>query len=166
MEQQLKQRIVGAIVLVLLAVIFLPMLFEDALQHDRIFETKAPPFPKREFEARLRQMQEATLAAGKRAMAQVSPEPSVPIPSAWVVQVGSFSLAGNAKQMVKQLRQAGFPAFIDDAQGASKKNLFRVLIGPALKKGKAKQWKEELQDKLGLSGFVIAHPVGGEKSNF
>ncbi len=166
MEQQLKQRIVGAIVLVLLAVIFLPMLFEDALQHDRIFETKAPPFPKRDFEARLRQMQETTLAAGKRAMAEVSPRPSVPIPSAWVVQVGSFSLADNAKLMAEQLRQAGFPAFIDDVPGGAKKNLFRVLVGPALKKGRALQWKAELQKRLGLSGFVIAHAVGEEKSNF
>ena len=160
MEQRLKQRLVGAAVLVLLAIIFLPMLFEDALEQDRIFDAQPPTFPKQEFEARLRQMQETTAEAGKQALARFKSLPNVPVPSAWAVQAGSFAQAENATLMRDQLRQAGFPAFVEEASGSSKKSLYRVLVGPALEKDKALQWQAELQKTPGLSSFVVSHSLG------
>ncbi|RLA20153.1 MAG: hypothetical protein DRQ61_10425 [Gammaproteobacteria bacterium] len=55
MNQHLKQRIVGAIVLVSIAIIFVPMLFEERseLGNLSISETNIPEFPVKKFEEKV-----------------------------------------------------------------------------------------------------------------
>lgn len=157
MESRLKQRLVGAIVVTLLGVIFLPMIFEDALEHDRIFENDPPPFPTRAFESGIAEMQSEVTEASKGELGKIAARPSVPVASAWALQVGSFAQVDNAKLLRDKLRKAGFPAFVEAGENQQDR-LFRVLVGPTLTKDQAVGWQKELQEKLNLDGYVVNHP--------
>ncbi len=62
MDERLKRRLVGATVLVSLAVIFVPMLLEDGpVVSTTIDETNIPPRPDREFSSRVMPMEEDSL---------------------------------------------------------------------------------------------------------
>jgi len=63
MERRLKERLTGAAVLVMLAVIFIPMILDDSVDTDTsIRATNIPPRPKTEFTSRIAPLKEAELA--------------------------------------------------------------------------------------------------------
>ncbi len=142
MDERLKRRLVGGAVLALLAVIFLPMLFEDALNRPPTLEEPLPELP----------------APGELPLPSVvSPPPRLPLASAWVVQVGSFARSDNAAKLEASLRDAGFPAFVDTV--TTPKGLrYRVRVGPVLDKDEAARLAERIHERLGLKGFVASHP--------
>jgi len=142
MDERLKRRLVGGAVLVLLAVIFLPMLFEDALNRPPDLEDGLPEPP----------------APGELPPVSVVPSvPRLPLASAWAVQVGSFAKADNAAKLEARLRGAGFPAFVDPVAGP-KGIRYRVRVGPVLDKSEAVKLAERIHERLGLKGFVVSHP--------
>ncbi len=134
--------------LVLLAVIFVPMLFEDALQHEGSFKQAFP------LENSL-----PDTASPKSVSIPPAPVPTVPripLPSAWAIQVGSFSSPENAKALVVKLKAKGFAAFIVPPAAADKP-LYRVRVGPVLEKERAASMSELIQKQMGLKGFVVPH---------
>ncbi len=66
------------------------------------------------------------------------------------IQAGSFNKKENAQALADKLRKQGMPASI-----VAKGDLFRVKIGPALDKTKAKDMKSKL-DKQNIKGLVYA----------
>ncbi len=66
------------------------------------------------------------------------------------IQAGSFSKKENAQTLVEKLRKQGMPASI-----VTKGDLFRVKIGPALDKAKAKEMKAKL-DKQNIKGLLTS----------
>lgn len=142
MDVKLKRRLVGGAVLVLLAVIFLPMLFEDALNRSPGFEETLPEPP----------------PPGELPRISVVPSgPNLPLASAWAVQLGSFSQVDNARRLEAELRDAGFPAFVDamkTPQGA----MYRVRVGPVLDKNEATRLAARIRERVGMKGFVVSHP--------
>ncbi|GAB4353158.1 MAG: hypothetical protein Kow0060_03390 [Methylohalobius crimeensis] len=140
MDLRLKRRLVGAAVLVLLAVIFLPMMFEDALRDESDFSPPLTELP----------------LAEEPSLPQVSTS-QVPLPADWAVQVGSFSQADNADSLQNRLRQAGFAAFIEKVK-AEEGVMYRVRVGPYLDKDKAEAMAAEIKQRLALDGFVVPHP--------
>ncbi len=142
MDERLKRRLIGGAVLALLAVIFLPMLFEDALNHPPALEDGLPEPP----------------APGELPVVSVVPSPpKLPLASAWTVQVGSFAQADNAAKLEARLRDAGFPAFVDTVS-SSKGIRYRVRVGPVLDKDEAVKLAERIHERMGLKGFVVSHP--------
>ncbi len=64
MEQELKERLVGAAVLVILAVIFIPMILDDTSDTDNeITKSNIPPKPESNFTSRIVPIQEAEIKA-------------------------------------------------------------------------------------------------------
>jgi len=142
MDLRLKRRLVGGAVLILLAVIFLPMLFEDALRERSPFDVPVPEPP----------------APGELpAVSVVSPRPQVPLPSAWAVQVGSFSQVDNARKLEVKLRDAGFAAFVEAVANPGG-TLYRVRVGPLLDKSEAAALADRIKEKTGMEGLVVPHP--------
>ncbi|BCX83004.1 DedD protein [Methylomarinovum caldicuralii] len=142
MDLQLKRRLVGGAVLVFLAVIFLPMLFEDGLRSPSPFDRTMPEPP----------------APGEAPARIVVPDrPHLPLSSGWAVQVGSFSSAANADALVARLRQAGFPAYVARLDRAGE-SLYRVRVGPVLRREEAETLARRLRERFGLKGFVVSHP--------
>ena len=216
MERQRKERLVGAAVLIMLAVIFIPMVLDNSVQPESgITATNIPPQPEGEFTSRViplttpnsggREVESdakaGTAPAGESAAAPaavlekpagtvapaalppapagaaVSPVVSAPASppakdtpakagqaqppavgvTAWVVQLGSFASAENAESLNKKLRQSGYSSFVEPLQqGATK--VFRVRVGPELRRSSAQSVRDRLQATLGLDGIVVPYP--------
>lgn len=173
MEEGLKKRLIGAAVLASLAVIFVPMLVEEPV--DKAELVRMPQAPEaRPFESRLLREEVVrpppTLPPTRRSGPEVpAPEESpgrdqVAEPafrtglSAWVVQVGSFSNAENARNLVEKLRAAGFQARDPDPIELRGKKLYRVQVGPVLEKDRAQALLPRVNKVTGTKGSVISYP--------
>ena len=188
MEQRLKERLTGAVVLILLAVIVIPLLLDDTRRVDtRITATNIPEKPDNEFTTRLVPIleQDEILPAAEEAEVIPAPvdaddasiaeapdpdEPTETAPDAgaepaskeltgWVVQVGSFSRA-NADKLNDQLRQAEYRSYVVDKPVTAKDGslLYRVRIGPEVLRSEALKLKAELKKEMKLDGFVLNYP--------
>jgi len=172
MEQPLKQRLIGAIILISLVVIFLPMLIGQKPSNTDIITIDIPDAPKEpEQEANILTLPEqkedslATVSISKESgvkIAKVS-KPSIPKPpkiktveglSAWVVQVGSFSDSKNANALASKLKAAGFTAFVEESS-SKKGDIFRVRVGPELSKEKAEVINSRLLKEQGLPNTIV-----------
>lgn len=180
MSEKLKQRIVGTIVLVSLAVIFLPIILDGSGQKRDNFESN--PIPDRPdmafkpLEIPLKPIRPETKPARvidspDQATKKVTSDKSVNqtvIPTAdentkrsietWVVQVGSFSHSSNALNLRDKLRKNNHRAFVDEATSKEGKLFYRVRVGPYKIKLEAEAAKTGLSKKLKLDGKVMKHP--------
>lgn len=178
MDDRLKQRLVGALVLVVAAVIFLPMVFGPA-EEDTRSERAAPageaasisapstlstplplPAPVRE---------EGPLAGNVAPTAATKVAPPAPAAGptldqapgagdyAYAVQLASFSDARNAKALERRLAQKGYAAFTSSADGGSQ-SLTRVYVGPLGDAAEAKSMRERLRRETKLEGLVVRYP--------
>ena len=217
----LKQRIVGALVLVALAVIFVPMVFDEphsGRTSTSITIPEEPPFP--EVDGPYDE-QKAPEAAVERAAAEsdtgesepgyrlVEPEPvpvepatvtppqpdvektaevpaspvepeagSTPAPAptpavpakketidysgslagSWVVQMGSFGNADNARRLRDKVREKGYGSHLQDVVRGDTR-LTRVFSGPFATKADAEAAKRDLDQAFNLNSLVTT----GEK---
>lgn len=200
MNEKLKQRLVGAVVLVSLAVIFIPMLLDGGERSSMpLFGSNIPDKPDYHFEPLDIPLQPVTTVPEERPqlidkpeasptkeakpqekskIAEVkSPEPaqakSEPPASvsesstassattskgqeAWVVQVGSFSQSTNALALRDKLRAKSFTAFVEKLK-TDGETIYRVRIGPELKRENADKQLRRLQRVMGMKGIVMGH---------
>ncbi|MFO8024627.1 SPOR domain-containing protein [Thiohalophilus sp.] len=189
-ENQLKQRIVGAIILVALAVIFIPMLLSgDRDGNLSIVESNIPakpehvdrvktldieppaapppaePIRRSPVDAHTPQAQEDEASSNDRrdeaAKTQSPSETQADAQAvdnkAWAVQVGSFSQQSNALGLRDKLRDQGYSTFVEEVS-TDNGPVYRVRVGPEVKRSKAEKLQQELQAKLKLEGLVVAHP--------
>ena len=204
----MKRRLIGATVLISLAIIFLPMLlehepvmvdrgkmapipkapdekFKSSLIRDEVPEDKpqqvstedssaAPPVPAREAAPAAVETKpaapvivEATPAAtpepvipAPKPVEKPAPKPMQPKPgpTAWVIQVGSFSNQDNAKKLVERLRKAGLDTMDPQPAVVNGKQLYRVKVGPELDKRNAEKLLPRVKQVAGLQGTVIRYP--------
>ncbi|MDZ7804231.1 SPOR domain-containing protein [Thiohalophilus sp.] len=188
-ENQLKQRIVGAIVLVALAVIFIPMLLSGDRDGDmsivesnipakpehvdrvKTLDIEPPAAPPPAEPVRRRPVDEHTPPAPEPAPSTASEETTAQTESrsdaqvddsavdnkAWAVQVGSFSQQSNALGLRDKLRKQGYSTFVEKVS-IDNGPVYRVRVGPEVRRSKAEELQQELQAKLKLEGLVVAHP--------
>ncbi|WP_018880545.1 SPOR domain-containing protein [Thioalkalivibrio sp. ALE30] len=190
-DNPIRFRLVGAVILIVLAVIFLPWLFDGAgYEYMSGIEDPVPPAPtfaepdialpserptpRREVApaaptgeregpvAELHSLENGGEAREDVAEPQSSDarrlaEADEPVQAGWAVQVGSFRDEDNAREQSARLREAGWPAFIDDST-ADGRPIYRVKVGPLAQREDAVTLGERLQDELELSGIVVAHP--------
>lgn len=219
----LKQRIIGALVLVSLAVIFVPMLFDEP-HTERTSTTinipEEPPFPEVEApesampappaessgqsdEPGYRILEEAPPETSTAAPEQVTapesdtsgepaqteqpvaetsesaagetaaPEPAETasneaestetesaeyqrsLEGAWVVQLGSFGNADNARRLRDRVREKGYGSHLQQVtQGDT--TFTRVFSGPFATESEAKAAKRALDDAFGLNSLVTS----------
>jgi DedD protein len=134
-----RRRLVGAVALVLLAVIVLPMVFDPEPRPPappvsvRIPGEDDTPFKPRPVE--------------KNAVEKKAVEKKEPVEQ-FIVPVGAFS---SAEGVVAKLKGAGIPYYTEAAQG----NLTRVRAGPFASKAAAEQALERLKG-LGLQPGAVA----------
>ncbi len=179
MDISLKQRLLGASVLVAVTVIFLPLLFDGAGQRaKRELDIQIPPpppvpvsrlnIPQPPLEA-LESLPEAVKIPAKPnqqqppAVPQVAKAPVVKVQPnkadlrSWVLQVGSYRERGNARDARDKLKKsADYHAFIQEAQSGSGR-IYRVRIGPMSSRAKADALRQRLQKKEGVQAIVLRH---------
>ncbi len=200
----LKQRIIGALVLVSLAVIFVPMIFDEPhseRESRAITIPEEPPFPEVDVPAeplsegpdygmstessdivdsepapgfRLIEGAEPE-SAGEAVPQQAQPQSAEPQPEpvqqaapepveetaeyarslegAWVVQLGSFGNADNARRLRDNVRDMGFGAHLQQVE-RGETTLTRVFSGPFANKADAETAKKALDQEFSLNSLV------------
>ncbi|AFP31061.1 SPOR domain-containing protein [Marinobacter sp. BSs20148] len=205
----LKQRIIGALVLISLAVIFVPMIFDEphsGRNSTSINIPEEPPFPEVSTEpppqtAMPEYQNVSGPAAADRAsgsgdfklieevtpeppepatptaasntvtpppMAEVKPAPARPEPSpqteeefsrslegAWVVQLGSFSDADNARRLRDSAREKGYSSHLQEFSRGDTR-LTRVFSGPFASKSESEAAKAALDKAFSLNSLVTS----------
>lgn len=181
MNSQLKQRLVGAIVLVALAVIFVPMLLDgDSDSSMPAFGSNIPPKPGYHFEpldippveraqmapkpAVIEREGAAPVKLGPVAEVEAQTEQSAPeggsagAATGWAVQVGSFSSAKNALALRDRLRSKGFDSFVEQVKSEGD-SVYRVRVGPEASRERAEALKQRITAKEPkLPALVMSHP--------
>lgn len=169
---QLKYRIVGALVLVSLALIAVPLLLDlgprEAAEPVRlsfpehpVIAGQSPPLPHGESDSA--DWQETPPPALVEQVRESLGEdeagpPEVPQGvDAWVVQAASFESAASAQELLGRLKAADFPAFIETGR-AGGKDTHRVRIGPVFAADEAAQLKQRLGSRFKLDGLVMKFP--------
>lgn len=140
----LKQRIIGAIVLIALAVIFLPMF----LQESKGPKVKVWHIPTKPSAPQVQQNTNTPAVTLTPASQQQT------IQSAWSLQLGTFSKQGNAQRLLNRLRAKSYAAY----QVKAKNNngiYYKVYVGPEVKKAKLEQQAKQIQTNMGLKGRVV-----------
>lgn len=191
MDSGLKQRVIGALVLIVAAVIFLPMLLTGQDETVEIeIETPEPssmpapevtsppdiqprdPEPLAELPPREPEPVPSTPAPEPEPV----PEPAEPEPPAepaatapseppsataavtgdWVIQLGSFSNADNARGFVSTLSEQGYNAYTRSAE-TDGRSITRVFVGPLQTRDAATRLRDEIKRNHEVEGFVVAH---------
>ncbi|MCB1875887.1 MAG: SPOR domain-containing protein [Chromatiales bacterium] len=171
MDLRLKHRLVGAAVLLALAVIFLPMLLR-APQTAHAPDIERMPIPERPayFEQALEPvaapeppppMPEPAPVAELDAppavpSVETKPESGIAL-SAWVLQVASFTSEKYAERLRDKLRKKGYATFMETVQG-SKGELYRVRVGPELDQKKLGRIRDTIAKEHKLKGIIIRYP--------
>ncbi len=172
----MKQRLVGAVVLVALVVIFVPMLLDDEpMVISNITKSNIPPQPKHNYPTSVVSKEEVKPLVPAVSKVEptkiVEPKPKakrVTAPpkitptaraalSAWVVQVASFEKRTNANKLMKKLQAKKLPAFVEQAS-VNRKIVFRVRVGPEVDHKKAEVIRSQIERELKLKGKIERYP--------
>lgn len=163
MEVSLQQRIVGAIVLVTLGVIFIPALLDGSgykarqVQDIEIKEKpEFPPLSQNKVEPvatpleQIRASQSAALKADSR-------QPHIKPIKSFALQVGTFDSESNAEKLRDQLRAAGYTTFVFKVESRGKTS-YKVRIGPELERSVLDKIKADLKKSRKIDGYIVNHP--------
>lgn len=70
----------------------------------------------------------------------------------WTLQIASFKSRENAQALVKKLQAANYPAYT-----ITTKTLYKVYVGPEMKRARSDALKKEIKKKFSLEGFVVKY---------
>ena len=169
MDEGLKKRLIGAAVLASLAVIFVPMLFEEP-------PSRPPPLPPLPAKPPVSDFASEMLREEVAAVAPLAPreikvdadagpgsvevEPVKPRTglTAWAVQVGSFSSQENAEKLVARLREAKLPTPDAELVDIKGKRYYRVKVGPVVERAEAEGMAARVSEIAGTRTQVQQYP--------
>ena len=162
MRYGLKERLVGALVLIALAIIFVPFLLEEkrpiAAVSDKIM-TPEPPAPVKTFvEKPVAPKLPASL--NEQQKQQVLAYKSDPISSgvvlrleggvdAWAIQVATFGDSANAKRLVDKLTKHQYHAYWRKISGMTV-----VFVGPYISQQQGREDQDKLLQTQGLKTLL------------
>lgn len=169
MDEKLKQRLVGTIVITLLLAFFVPMLIEDDTEQQRrsLSEMEIPELPEQIFVEELkpvpfqslktvelsknRRLSEYSDPVNNRSQVKSRKTASLkPLLVRWVIQVGSFSSEEHAAKLRDDLRAKNFTVYTEFFKG-----MHRVRIGPELDKKRAEKMLQSLIKKTQIKGILM-----------
>ena len=173
-----RHRLVGALVLVALGVILVPLVLDFHAEQGQSSGRDAMLERPRDF--RVEEVPLVTPGAvvpppaeggGVPAAAGADTAAAAPAagpgvtgkPPAWVVQVGSFASVDNARALRDQLRSRGFKAVFLDRDMISGKPAWRVRVGPEMERARSEQVRDRLLQEMKLEGVVVSYDWRGAR---
>ena len=171
MGQGLKQRLLGAVVLLGLLIILAPALFRGGESHPMVLPdseqtsgsvemVKAPPVP--EFVKTLDvppepvsvaiPVEEAVPAAQSRNNVGTDKEGFL---KSWALRLGTFSDQRNAENLKKTLKEKGLTTYVRKVASGQGKVFYRVYVGPEVRPDELETLKLQLKKELKLEGMVV-----------
>jgi DedD protein len=163
MEAPLQQRIVGAIVLVTLGVIFIPALLDGSgyksRQVQNIKVKEKPEFPAltqkkvKPIPTPLKKNVEVQEKARKADTKKLAEKPI----KSFALQVGTYNDNKRAEKFRDKLRKAGYTAYVYKAK-SSGKTRYKVRIGPELEYSVLEKLKVKIKKSHKIDAFIVNHP--------
>ena len=188
MERRLKERVIGASVLVMLAVIFIPMVLDDSEHVEtRIKGTNIPPRPETEFTSKIVPLPGGDFAKPPRVAAPppgdaVQSKATAPAPepvaeknapptarsetAAAPERVGLTAWVVQLGSFSSEANASGLDQRLRDAGYASfveplqqdGQASYRVRVGPELLRSEAQALRNRIKSELGVDGIVVSYP--------
>lgn len=168
MDDGLKQRLIGAFVLLALAVIFVPVFFDRERIEPVDKTTQIPIAPIIEPvsvematpppEVEQAQPAEKMFIPDETQVVDLQPEsPGVDekgIPKSWVLQLASFRFQDRAHELRNTLIKDGYAAYTRNVE-TKKGKMTRLYVGPKLDKNTLIREKQEIDDKYKLNAMLL-----------
>ncbi len=184
MEIKLKQRLIGAIVIIAIAVILIPMILDGSGKRGSIEpNVKMPPEPEFVFESDLPSTtkldelpisrepdmkptpaeeevrtgvpRNADQAVANRAVEATADHVEAdPSLGSWVVQIGAFGEESKALALQERLRAGDYPAFTEWSKDGGEM-IYRVKVGPDLSREKAEKLRIRLAKEYSLPDGIF-----------
>lgn len=115
--------------------------------------------------ARLKlQKADAKLKGAVVELAQAQPKadaPATALPAnragGWAVQLGAFKSQDEANKLLARSKSAGFPSYVDST-GAGAEKLWRVRLGPEPDRAGSEKLRDQVKQKLAISGMIVTLP--------
>ena len=169
MSEPMKHRLVGAIVLGCLAIIFIPIILDgEGVQISQMQSNipPAPALPKRPViePPRPQILSDELVKEAEVSVTEAEVVPQQPqldkqgLPDAWSVRLASFGEQENAKALVARLLKQGYKAY-SRTLGSSQGKLEAVYIGPVLTKSETEALLSELEAEFGLEGIAVKFSI-------
>lgn len=167
MRERTRYRVTGSIFLIAMAVIFLPMLFDDPGPNP----TEVPPapaivqpaslpdfaeiVPELDTVEQVAKLREEIDESGFSTETQTRfGEPLLMPPddesTVWAVQAAAFASQENAFAFRDEMREAGYEAFISTINGGDEGPLHRVAVGPLLSETDAERFVTEIAERFSV----------------
>ena len=173
MRGVLKQRLVGALVLIAVGVVFWPLVFVDSDRQTLDRTSQVPPMPnlqrlKVEAPKPLQDMAPSTTEIPLHTqLPEQSPDTSpgtrpqpkldkAGIPVAWVLQVITVGRKDKADELVSELIGLGYKAYQRPLK-RDQKTLYRVNIGPVFDPQKLQATKRAMDKRLQVNAIVARY---------
>lgn len=187
MKPETKQRIVGTVVLLALALIFLPIIFDGQGSYQSPVSSRIPEAPV--ISILPDPVQARPIITADAVAEEVVPQPELPVepqtevasneepvdsepafsreiptldssglPQGWSVRLGSFSDSANAENLITRLQTAGYRAYSRDL-GDEPDTMTGVFVGPWLEREKVDDYQQALQEEFSLTGIVVRYEL-------
>ena len=167
MDQKLKERLIGVIVLVSLAVIFIPLFLTEPVNLVLEDKKNSSSSEDSEFVSKLKPVDEANQDLDIKNVEYGTVTEQIPETVTlrenevgqmnWIVQIGSFSNKENAEKLNLKAKSAGFRSFINPIM-QNNRIMHQVCLGPEYDEVDANKLREEIKDKMKLDGIVKKYP--------
>lgn len=172
MDDGLKQRIIGALVLLAIAIIFVPVFFdqERIVPLDRTTQVPLAPeiepveitppvaHNKEEFEPAV-PPETMFIPDEEREETDLPEEPKLSVsgtPESWVLQVASYRFETHAAETRDKLIAEGFASYTRNVE-TSKGVMTRLYVGPKLNKATLLEDKKQIDEKYGVDTIVLRY---------
>lgn len=163
MEAPLQQRIVGAIVLVTLGVIFIPALLDGSgyksrqVQDIEIREKpEFPPLTQKKLKPIVTPIEKIKKSQTVALKSDVEKPHKKPIKS-FALQVGTFASNERAEKLQDKLRKAGYTTYIHKTQSKGKTS-YKLRIGPELEYSVLEKIKKDVKKSHKIDAYIVNHP--------
>ena len=175
MDQKLKERLIGVIVLVSLAVIFIPLFLTEPVNLIQEDKKNSSSSEDSEFVSKLKPVDEANQDLDIKNVEYGTVTEQIPetvteqIPETvalrenevgqmnWIVQIGSFSNKENAEKLNLKAKSAGFRSFINPIM-QNNRIMHQVCLGPEYDEVDANKLLEKIKNKMELDGIIKKYP--------
>ncbi len=163
METALKQRVVGAIVLVTLGVIFIPALLDGSGYRSRQVQDieikEKPEFPPLT-QKKVKPIPTPLKKIQKKQAEALKVDPKQPHKKAiksFALQVGTYGSEVNAEKMRNKLRKSGYTSFVHASKYKGKTS-YKVRVGPEFEYSVLEKMKKDLKKSHRIDGYIVNHP--------
>ena len=162
MKDGFKQRLTGAMVLLVIALILWSVIFTDSDNMVMDRTSQIPPTPAfKEYRVakpvrpqKIKPVAQQPAAKGQAKVKQSPRQDKTGLPEAWVLQVASFTQSEKADQLKQALQKEGYKAFTRVAATKEAK-LKQVFVGPRFTKDAFNSDKKTIDKRFKVESMIV-----------